>query len=74
MVRTSYAITRGQPAEGAVPDGYVMLFENVIVFVEFSPAVMFRVPVVPLWEKVAETIGGAGGRYPASYPWTSAAI
>ena len=67
-------MTRGHPLEGAVPVGYVIVFENSMVLLVLVPAVTSSVPVVPLCVKVAETIEGVGGSVPASYPWTSAAI
>lgn len=41
-------MTRGHPLEGAVPDGYVIVFANWIVLLELVPAVKVKVPVVPL--------------------------
>jgi hypothetical protein len=54
MLSPSYAITRGQPAFGAVVFGNVIGDESVIAL-PGKPAVTVKLPVVPDLENVAET-------------------
>lgn len=73
MLRPSYAMTKGKPTLGAVVFGNAIEDEKEIKFSPL-PAVTVRFPVVPVFVKVAETCCGLGGRNPASYPCTKAAI
>lgn len=65
MLPPSYAITKGHPPDGAVPEGKVMVFVHEIVLPPL-PAVIDRVPVVPDLLNVAVNVEGLGGNVPAS--------
>ena len=58
-------MTTGKPALGAVVFGKVMGDENVVVL-PGKPAVTVKFPVFPDRENVEDTMGGRGGREPAS--------
>lgn len=65
MLPPSYAMTRGHPPAGAVPDGKVICGEKVMDF-PLTEAVIARVPLLPLCEKVAVKEVGGPGSCPAS--------
>lgn len=58
-------MTNGQPPAGAVPDGKVMVFDQVMVFPALD-AVIERVPVFPDLVKLVDIDWGGPGRVPAS--------
>ena len=65
MLPPSYAIIKGQPSAGAVPDGYVIVEEKLIDGPPLE-AVKDKVPVLPDWVKEPVSVEGFGGRNPAS--------
>lgn len=65
ILSPSSAMTNGNPPLGAVVLGKVIGDENEISLL-LLPAVTVKLPVVPVFVKVAETCDGLGGRNPAS--------
>ena len=65
MEPPSYPITRGHPAAGGLPDGKVMVGENVIDAPGLA-AVIARVPLLPDLVNFAVSDEGAGARAPPS--------
>lgn len=58
-------MTNGQPPAGGVPEGKVMVFDQVMVLPALV-AVIERVPVFPDLVKLADIDWGGPGRVPAS--------
>lgn len=65
MLPPSYAINKGHPPDGAVPEGNVIVLDHEMVDPPL-PAVIAKVPVAPDLLNVAVTVDGFGGRIPAS--------